>query len=83
MGVTQQTVTRCLERAAELGVIEALDDRPRAGHDPVITTAAKTWLVALACRKARELGYPHELWTTGRDRDAVNRSLRCRMIFIT
>jgi hypothetical protein len=26
---------RCLERAAELGVIEALDDRPRAGRDPV------------------------------------------------
>src|SRR5438477_419454 len=64
VGVTQQTVTRCLERAAELGVIEALDDRPRAGRDPVITAEAKTWLVALACRKARELGYPHELWTT-------------------
>src|SRR5690242_14472703 len=37
IGVTQQTVTRCLERAAELGVIEALDDRPRAGRDPVMT----------------------------------------------
>ena len=64
IGVTHQTVTRCLERAAELGVIEALDDRPRAGRDPVITAEAKTWLVALACRKAKELGYPHELWTT-------------------
>jgi transposase len=64
VGVTQQTVTRCLERAAQLGVIEALDDRPRAGRDPVITSEAKTWLVALACRKAKELGYPHELWTT-------------------
>src|SRR5215471_12362175 len=63
IGVTQQTVTRCLERAAELGVIEALDDRPRTGRDPVITAEAKTWLVALACRKAKELGYPHELWT--------------------
>src|SRR2546423_5828058 len=61
--VTQQTVTRCLERAAELGVIAALDDRPRAGRDPVITAEAKT-SVALACRKAKELGYPHELWTT-------------------
>src|SRR5438270_2185972 len=40
--VTQQTVTRCLERAAELGVIAALDDRPRAGRDPVITAEAKT-----------------------------------------
>jgi transposase len=64
VGVTQQTVTRCLERAAELGVIEALDDRPRAGRDPVITLEAKTWLVALACQKPKELGYPHELWTT-------------------
>jgi transposase len=64
IGVTQQTVTRCLERAAELGVIEALDDRPRAGRDPVMTAEAKTWLVALACRKAKELGHPHELWTT-------------------
>jgi transposase len=52
IGVTHQTVTRCLQRAAELGVIEALDDRPRAGRDPVITAEAKTWLVALACRKA-------------------------------
>jgi transposase len=64
VGVTQQTVTRCLERAAELGVIEALDDRPRAGRDPLITPEAKTWLVALACQKPKELGYPHELWTT-------------------
>src|SRR6516162_10745309 len=58
VGVAQQTVGRCLERAAELGVIEALDDRPRAGRDPVITPEAKTWLVALACRKPKELGYP-------------------------
>src|SRR5579864_9343073 len=61
IGVTQQTVGRCLERATEVGVIEALDDRPRAGRDPTITTEAKTWLVALACRKPKELGYPHEL----------------------
>jgi hypothetical protein len=27
MGVSQQTVTRCMERAAELGVLAALDDR--------------------------------------------------------
>src|ERR1700747_1084880 len=64
IGWTRQTVTRCLERAAELGAIEALDDRPRAGRDRVITAEAKTWLVALACQKPKELGYPHELWTT-------------------
>src|SRR5260370_38701168 len=52
VGVTQQTVTRCLERAAELGVIEALDNRPRAGRNPVIPTDATTWLAAFASPKA-------------------------------
>ncbi|PNE10235.1 MAG: hypothetical protein CR217_15420 [Beijerinckiaceae bacterium] len=42
----------------------ALDDRPRPGKESTITVEAKTWLVALACRKAKELGYPHEVWTT-------------------
>ena len=31
---------------------------------PTITLEAKAWLVSLACRKAKDLGYPHELWTT-------------------
>jgi transposase len=59
-----QTVQRCIERAQACGALAALDDRPRPGKEPTITTEAKTWLVALACRKAKELGYPHELWTT-------------------
>jgi hypothetical protein len=42
----------------------ALDDRPRPGKEPTITAEARAWLVSLACRKAKELGYPHELWTT-------------------
>jgi len=25
---------------------------------------AKAWLTSLSCRKAKDLGYPHELWTT-------------------
>src|SRR5215471_1636959 len=64
MRVTQQTVTRCLGRAAELGVLAALDDRARPGRDARITAEARTWLVGLACAKPTELGYPHELWTT-------------------
>jgi hypothetical protein len=42
----------------------ALDDRPRPGKEPTITAEARAWLVSLACRKAKDLGYPHELWTT-------------------
>src|SRR5215475_6506396 len=64
IGVSHQTVTRCLERAAQLGGLAALDDRPRAGRDAVITREARAWLVSLACAKPIASGYPHELWTT-------------------
>jgi len=73
LGVHHQTVQRCVERALAHGPMAALDDRPRPGKEPTITTEAKAWLVSLACRKAnkankankaKDLGYPHELWTT-------------------
>jgi transposase len=64
MGVTHQTVKRCLDRAVRLGAMAALDDSPRPGKAPEITVDAKAWLVSLACQKAKDLGYPHELWTT-------------------
>src|SRR6266446_7046161 len=53
-----------VERALAFGAMAALDDRPRPGKEPTITVEAKAWVVDLACRKAKELGYPHELWTT-------------------
>src|SRR3984893_7143669 len=64
LGVHHQTVQRCVERALAYGPMAALDDRPRSGKEPTISAGAKAWLVSLACRKAKELGYPHELWTT-------------------
>jgi len=64
VGVTHQTVQRCLLRAVRIGAMAALDDSPRPGREPKITAQAKAWLVSLACRKAKDLGYPHELWTT-------------------
>ena len=64
LGVHHQTVQRCVERALAYGPMAALDDCPRPGKAPTITAEAKAWLVALACRKAKDLGYPHELWTT-------------------
>ena len=64
IGVTHQTVLRCLRRAVRLGVIAALDDSPRPGKAPEITDEARAWLVSLACQKAKDFGYPHELWTT-------------------
>src|ERR1700704_4427703 len=64
IGVTHQTVQRCLDRAVRFGVMAALDDSPRPGKEPTITDNASAWVVSLACQKAKELGYPHELWTT-------------------
>src|SRR5579863_10296719 len=64
LGLHHQTVQRCVERALAYGPMAALDDRPRPGREPTITPEAKAWLVSLACRKAKDLGYPHELWTT-------------------
>jgi transposase len=64
LGVHHQTVQRCIERAVDHGVVAALDDRPRPGKKPTITAEAKAWLVSLACCKPKDLGYPHELWTT-------------------
>jgi len=64
VGVHHQTAQRCVERALAYGPMAALDDRPRPGKEPTITAEAKAWITNLACRKAKEFGYPHELWTT-------------------
>src|SRR5882724_435259 len=64
LGQHHQTVQRCVERALAYGPLAATEDRPRPGKEPVITPEAKAWLVSLACDKAKEHGYPHELWTT-------------------
>jgi transposase len=64
VGVTHQTVQRCLARATRFGIMAALDDSPRPGREPEITLEARAWLVSLACQKAKDVGYPHELWTT-------------------
>jgi len=64
LGAHHQTVQRCVERALAYGPLVALDDRPRPGKEPTITPEAKAWLVSLACDKAKDHGYAHELWTT-------------------
>lgn len=64
VGVTHHTVQRCLRRAVRFGVMASLDDSPRPGKAAEITPEARAWLVSLACSKAKDFGYPHELWTT-------------------
>src|ERR1700730_14968072 len=57
-GLHHQTVHGCVERASAVAQRAALDDRPRPGREPTITLEAKAWLVSLACRKAKDIGYP-------------------------
>ena len=57
-------VRSCLARAGRFGIMGTLKDTPRSGRQPEITPQARAWVVSLACQKAKDLGYPHELWTT-------------------
>src|ERR1700724_573731 len=63
LGVHHQTGQRCIERAAALGPLAALDDSARPGKMATIKPEPKTWLVSPGCQKANDFGYPHELWT--------------------
>jgi hypothetical protein len=64
VSVMRLAVRCCVRRAERVRVLAALEDSPQSGKAPVITPEARAWLVSLACRKARGLGYPHDLWTT-------------------
>ena len=57
-------VDRCLDKALQIGVLTALDDLPGRGRPRVILDEDRTWVVNLACQKPKDLGYPHEMWTT-------------------
>jgi hypothetical protein len=64
VGVHHQTVRRCMEQAAVEGPMAALDDRPRPTRHRRLPLKPRAWIKDLACRKAREFSYPHELCTT-------------------
>ena len=61
--VDRQRITRCARRVEAVGPLKAIDDLPRSGRRPELAEAARTWLIGEACVKAKERGYPHELWT--------------------
>lgn len=57
-------IERILNRALEMGALASLEDRPGRGRKPEITAEARAWLMAVACTKPVDLGYPEELWAT-------------------
>ena len=57
-------VERCVSKALDLGAAQALVDLPGRGRRPAMTAEARAWVVSLACRKPKDLGYAQKLWTT-------------------
>jgi transposase len=57
-------VERCVSKALDLGVFQALADLPGRGRRPSMTAEARAWVISLACQKPKDLGYAQELWTT-------------------
>jgi hypothetical protein len=64
LSTNRPKVERCVSKALELGVTQGLSDLPGRGRQTLIDSAARAWVVGLACQKPKELGYPQELWTT-------------------
>lgn len=61
--MSRSAVNRVVNRALEVGALAALKDLKRSGRPRRLSMEARAWVVALACQKPKELGYPHELWT--------------------
>ena len=64
LGTNRPRVERCVSKALELGVAQALADLPGRGRRPALTPEARAWVVSLACQKPKDVGYAQELWTT-------------------
>jgi transposase len=64
LATNRPRVERCVSKALDLGVTQALADLPGRGRRPAMTVEARAWVVALACQKPKDLGYAQELWTT-------------------
>lgn len=63
LGISINTVRRCIERFNADGINLALFDDERPGRPVEITDDAKAWVISVACRKPCDLGYAAELWT--------------------
>jgi hypothetical protein len=63
MATTRPLVERVIDKALAFDPLQALKDLPRPARTPQVDDAAKSWVLSVACRKPKELGYAHELWT--------------------
>jgi transposase len=63
LSMTRTSVGKWVAKALNMGVAAALKDSYHRPREPVITEAAKAWVVHLACSQPKEYGYAAELWT--------------------
>jgi transposase len=63
VGMTRTSVAKWVGKALRVGLTAGLKDAYHRAREPVITEAAKAWVVHVACAKPREYGYAAELWT--------------------
>ncbi len=63
LGVSRPTIYKCIDKALAAGVQSGLKDRYHRAKAPVITAAAKAWVLNVACTKPKDHGLAAELWT--------------------
>lgn len=63
MQISVPNTDKCINKALQFGVNQALEDFKRSGRPIELTPEANAWIVSLACQKPKELGYSYELWT--------------------
>ena len=63
LGISVNTVRRCVDRYISGGMNPALFDDERSGRPVEVTDDAKAWVTSIACQKPCDLGYAAELWT--------------------
>jgi len=51
--INRGTVYKCIDKALAGGIKFALQDKPH-GSEPIITPAAKAWVINLACSKPKD-----------------------------
>jgi transposase len=61
--MTRKSVAKWIDRGLAVGSGAAIKDAYHRPREPRITEEARAWVVSLACRKPKDLGYAAELWT--------------------
>ena len=63
VGLSRPSIYKCIDKALATGVVTGLRDRYHRPRAPQISDEAKAWVIDLACRKPKDLGFAAELWT--------------------